>query len=208
VFEQDISLIHPGQTMQVQVGAYPAEHFNGRVAFIATQLDPTTRTLDARVEVDNVKGLLKPCMFATAVIRASVFQAVFGFNTSALVWIGRIAAFGMATQTGGIMLVVLREAIDRAGGIENITSLEQLRHVVVNGAAHRLRPKLLTEGVAIVGLVPMLWATGTGAEIMRPMAAAVLDGLLVSDEVIDLLLPVLFYWVRKRRWKKQQAMKP
>jgi Cu(I)/Ag(I) efflux system membrane protein CusA/SilA len=141
-----------------------------------------------------------------AMAGAVIFQAIFGFNTSALVWIGRIAAFGMATQTGVIMLVYLREAIDQAGGLKNITSLEQLRKVVINGAAHRLRPKLLTEGVAIVGLVPMLWATGTGAEIMRPMAAPVLGGLLVSDEVIDLLLPVLFYWVRKRRWKRAASM--
>ena len=65
-----------------------------------------------------------------------------------------------------------------------------------------LRPKLLTEGVAIVGLVPMLCALGTGAEIMRPMAAPVLGGLLISDEVIDLMIPVLFYWIRKRRWEK------
>ena len=46
----------------------------------------------------------------------------------------------------------------------------------------------------------MLWATGTGAEIMRPMAAPVLGGLLISDEVIDLMIPVLFYWIRRRRW--------
>ena len=71
---------------------------------------------------------------------------------------------------------------------------------------HRLRPKLLTEGVAIVGLVPMLWATGTGSEIMRPMAAPVLGGLLISDEVIDLMIPVLFYWIRRRRWQKRLAM--
>ena len=73
---------------------------------------------------------------------------------------------------------------------------------MIDGAVHRLRPKLLTEGVAIIGLVPMLWATGTGAEIMRPMAAPVLGGLLISDEVIDLMIPVLFYWIRKRRWRQ------
>ena len=67
---------------------------------------------------------------------------------------------------------------------------------------HRLRPKLLTEGVAIVGLVPMLWAIGTGSEIMRPMAAPVLGGLLISDEVIDLMIPVVFYWIRRSRWLK------
>ena len=66
----------------------------------------------------------------------------------------------------------------------------------MDGAVHRLRPKLLTEGTTILGLAPILWATGVGAEVIRPMAAPVLGGLLVADEVIDLLLPVLFYRVR------------
>jgi Cu(I)/Ag(I) efflux system membrane protein CusA/SilA len=92
--------------------------------------------------------------------------------------------------------------MDRRGGLDDIPSLEELRRAVIEGAVHRLRPKLLTEGVAIIGLVPMLWATGTGAEIMRPMAAPVLGGLLISDEVIDLLIPVLFYRIRRRRWLK------
>ncbi len=133
---------------------------------------------------------------------AIMFQAVFGFNRSVVVSIGYISAFGMATETGVIMLVYLREALDRRGGLAGIKSLEELRTAVITGAVHRLRPKLLTEGVAIIGLVPMLWATGTGAEIMRPMAAPVLGGLLISDEVIDLMIPVLFYWIRRRRWMK------
>ncbi|MGE5609521.1 MAG: efflux RND transporter permease subunit [Bacillota bacterium] len=139
---------------------------------------------------------------------AVMFQAAFGFNFSVIVSIGYIAAFGMATETGVIMLVYLREAIDRRGGLKAIGSLEELRTAVIEGAVHRLRPKLLTEGVAIVGLVPMLWATGTGAEIMRPMAAPVLGGLLISDEVIDLMIPVLFYTLRKLRWKKMHEEMP
>lgn len=137
-----------------------------------------------------------------ALAGAVMFQALFGFNFSVIVWIGYIAAFGMATETGVIMLVYLRESVEKHGGLEKIDSLEALRQAVIEGAVHRLRPKLLTEGVAIVGLVPMLWATGTGAEIMRPMAAPVLGGLLISDEVIDLMIPVLFYQLRKRRWLK------
>ncbi len=70
---------------------------------------------------------------------------------------------------------------------------------------HRLRPKLLTEGTVVIGLAPMLWASGVGAEIIRPMAAPVLGGILVADEVIDLFLPVLFYWVRRRRWNRLHA---
>jgi Cu(I)/Ag(I) efflux system membrane protein CusA/SilA len=143
-----------------------------------------------------------------ALAGAVMFQAIFGFNFSVIVSIGYVAAFGMATETGVIMLVYLREAIDRKGGLDAIKSLDELREAVIKGAVHRLRPKLLTEGVAIVGLVPMLWATGTGAEIMRPMAAPVLGGLLISDEVIDLMLPVLFYWIRRRRWLKLRQTAP
>jgi Cu(I)/Ag(I) efflux system membrane protein CusA/SilA len=137
-----------------------------------------------------------------ALAGAVMFQALFGFNFSVIVSIGYVAAFGMATQTGVIMLVYLRDSIHRRGGLENIGSLDELRRAVIEGAVHRLRPKLLTEGVAIIGLVPMLWATGTGAEIMRPMAAPVLGGLLISDEVIDIMIPVLFYWTRRRRWRR------
>lgn len=134
-----------------------------------------------------------------------MFQALFGFHFSIVVAIGYIAGLGMATETGVIMLVYLHDAIDKLGGLENIKSLEELKQAVIHGAVHRLRPKLLTEGTAVVGLVPMLWAAGTGAEIMRPMAAPVLGGLLISDEVIDLMIPVLFYQIRKRRWLKLHA---
>lgn len=137
-----------------------------------------------------------------------MFQALFGFNFSIVVSIGYVAAFGMATETGVIMLVYLREAIDKRGGLAAIRSIEELRSAVMDGAVHRMRPKLLTEGTAILGLVPMLWATGTGAEIMRPMAAPVLGGLLIADEVIDVMIPVLFYWIRRRRWQKLHQQTP
>jgi copper/silver efflux system protein len=123
---------------------------------------------------------------------------------SVAVWVGYIAAFGMATETGIIMLVYLREAIDKRGGLENIKSLEELRQAVIEGAVHRLRPKLLTEGVAIVALAPMLFATGVGGEIISAMALPVLGGLLIADEVVDIFLPVRFYWVRRARWLKLQ----
>ncbi|MCL6505264.1 MAG: efflux RND transporter permease subunit, partial [Pirellulales bacterium] len=137
-----------------------------------------------------------------------VFVYLFGFNFSVAVWVGMIACFGLATETGVVMLVYLREAVANRGGLENIGSLAELRQAVLEGAAHRLRPKLLTEGTTIIGLAPMLWAMGTGAEIMRPMAAPVIGGILVADEVIDLLLPVLFYLVRARRWQRLKALAP
>lgn len=131
-----------------------------------------------------------------------IFQRLFGYNFSVAVWVGYIACFGMATETGIIMLVYLRDAIAERGGLAGIASLEALEEAVMSGAIHRLRPKLLTEGTAILGLAPMLWASGTGAEVIAPMAAPVLGGLLIADEVIDIFLPVLFYHVEARRWRK------
>jgi Cu(I)/Ag(I) efflux system membrane protein CusA/SilA len=120
------------------------------------------------------------------------------------VWVGYIAAFGMATETGIIMLVYLREAIDKRGGLKKIQSLEELRQAVIEGAVHRLRPKLLTEGVAIVAIAPMLFSTGVGSEIISAMALPVLGGLLIADEVVDVFLPVRFYWTRRARWLKMR----
>src|SRR5262245_2043036 len=113
----------------------------------------------------------------------------------------------MATSTGIIMLVYLREAVAKAGGLENM-DLRELRAAVLQGAVHRLRPKLLTEGTVVLGLAPMLWSTGVASEIIRPMAAPVLGGILVADEVIDLFLPILFYWVRRRRWARIHRERP
>jgi copper/silver efflux system protein len=125
-------------------------------------------------------------------------QWLFGYPFTVTVWVGYIACFGMATSTGIIMLVYLRLAVAQAGGMEKLTPAT-LREAVLNGAAHRLRPKLLTEATTLLSLAPLLLATGTGSEVLRPMVVPVLGGLLIADEVIDLLLPVLFYRARLRR---------
>jgi len=128
-------------------------------------------------------------------------QWLFGYKFSVTVWVGYIACFGMATATGIIMLVYLREALARAGGLERLT-LDELRRAVMDGAVHRLRPKLLTECTMVLGLAPLLWTGGVGAEVIKPMVVPVLGGILIADEVIDLFLPVLFYWERRRRWRR------
>ncbi len=137
-----------------------------------------------------------------ALAGGAIFQWLFGFNFSVAVWVGYIACFGMAVETGVVMLVYLREAIEERGGLARITPIADLREAILEGAVHRLRPKLLTESAAILSIAPMLWATGVGAEVIRPMAAPVLGGLLVADEVIDVFLPVLYFAVQKARWSK------
>ena len=95
-----------------------------------------------------------------ALAGGAIFQWLFGFNFSVAVRVGYIACFGMAVETGVVMLVYLREAIDERGGLERIGSIAELRQAILEGAVHRLRPKLLTEGAAIISIAPMLWATG------------------------------------------------
>jgi Cu(I)/Ag(I) efflux system membrane protein CusA/SilA len=150
---------------------------------------------------DLADALLMLAAVPGAIAGGVFFQWLFGYKFSVTVWVGYIACFGMATSTGIIMLVYLREAVAKAGGLTKMT-LDQLHQAVMNGAVHRLRPKLLTEATIVIGLGPMLWATGVGADVIKPMAAPVLGGILIADEVIDLLLPVLFYWVRRWRWER------
>ncbi|HEX7446350.1 MAG TPA: efflux RND transporter permease subunit, partial [Pirellulales bacterium] len=156
---------------------------------------------------DLADALLMLLAVPGAIAGGVIFQWLLGYDFSVTVLVGYIACFGMATSTGIIMLVYLREAVARRGGLEQM-SLPELRQAVIEGAVHRLRPKLLTEGTTILGLAPMLWASGVGAEVIKPMAAPVLGGILVADEVIDLLLPVLFYWVRRLRWRRIHATQP
>jgi Cu(I)/Ag(I) efflux system membrane protein CusA/SilA len=150
---------------------------------------------------DAGDGLLILLAVPGALAGGLIAQGLVGAKFSVTVWVGYVACFGMATATGVIMLVYLRDAVARAGGLENVTA-EQLRQAVLTGAVHRLRPKLLTEGTTVLGLAPLLWATGPGSEVLRPMVLPVLGGLLVADEVIDLFLPVLFYRLRLRRWRR------
>jgi Cu(I)/Ag(I) efflux system membrane protein CusA/SilA len=156
------------------------------------------------------KSWIDALLLMTSVLGAlaggAIFQWLFGFKFSVAVQVGYIACFGMAVETGVVMLVYLREAITERGGLAGIGTIAELRRAILEGAIHRLRPKLLTEGAAIIAIAPMLWASGVGSEVIRPMAAPVLGGLLIADEVIDVFLPVLYFAVQKRRWAKVHGL--
>lgn len=143
--------------------------------------------------------LAVPCALAGGVL----CQWLLGYPFSIAVGVGYIACFGMAAATSMVMLVYLREAEAQGGGLQQM-SLAQLRASVIGGAVYRLRPKLLTETATILSLAPMLWSIGAGADVIRPMAAPVLGGLLIADEVVDLLLPVTFFAIRRYRWQRLQ----
>ncbi len=136
-----------------------------------------------------------------ALAGGAMCQWLLGVPFSVAVGVGYITCFGMAAATSMIMLVYLRESVASAGDFSSLSAAD-LRGAVINGAVQRLRPKLLTEATMIFSLAPMLWSDGAGADVIRPMAAPVLGGILVADEVVDLLIPILFYRVRKQRQKK------
>ncbi|MCY2981650.1 MAG: efflux RND transporter permease subunit [Planctomycetota bacterium] len=150
---------------------------------------------------DFTDAMLMLLSIPGALAGATLCQWLMGFPFSLAVCVGYIACFGMAAATSMVMLVYLRQALADAGSFEAL-SLTELKTTVIDGAVHRLRPKLLTETTMILGLVPIMWSTGIGADVIRPMAAPVLGGILIADEVVDLLIPVLFYKVRQRRWSQ------
>ena len=122
-----------------------------------------------------------------------------GYNFSVAVWVGFIALFGTAVQTGVVMVIYLEEAVERKrqalGGTLTRTGL---RDAVMEGALLRLRPKVMTVSTVIAGLLPIMWSTRTGAEVMKPLATPVLGGMVSSLLHVLVVTPVIFFWIRER----------
>jgi Cu(I)/Ag(I) efflux system membrane protein CusA/SilA len=131
-------------------------------------------------------------------------QWILGYPFSVAVWIGYIALFGTAIQTGVVMVVYLEEAVKSrlAARGENF-SLEDLRSAVIDGAMLRLRPKVMTVATVVASLLPIMWSSQAGAEVMKPIATPVIGGMLSSLLHILVVTPVIFYWIRKREWARR-----
>jgi Cu(I)/Ag(I) efflux system membrane protein CusA/SilA len=122
-----------------------------------------------------------------------------GFNFSVAVWVGYIALFGTAIQTGVVMVVYLDEAVaKRRATLGTAFARSDLVAAVKEGARLRLRPKVMTVATTIAGLIPIFWSTRTGTEVMRPLAAPVVGGMLSSLVHILVVTPVIFAWLRER----------
>jgi copper/silver efflux system protein len=134
-----------------------------------------------------------------ALTGGALLQYLLGYNFSVAVWIGYIALFGTAIQTGVVMVVYLEEALkkkqDEKGPAFN---LQDLRSAVLEGAMLRLRPKVMTVSTVIASLLPIMWSTRTGAEVMKPLATPVIGGMLSSLLHVLIVTPVIFYWLRRR----------
>ncbi len=130
-----------------------------------------------------------------------ILQWVLGYNFSVAVWIGYIALYGVAVETGVVMVIYLHEALDRRlakGAVTREDVLEATRE----GSVLRLRPKLMTVCAATLSLVPIFWSTGTGSEVMRPIAAPIVGGMITSTIHVLLVTPVIFFLMKERARRK------
>jgi copper/silver efflux system protein len=121
-----------------------------------------------------------------------------GYNFSVAVWVGFIALFGTAVQTGVVMVIYLEEAVARRIATDGRLTREGLHAAVIEGALLRLRPKVMTVATVVAGLLPLMWSTRTGAEFMKPLAAPVLGGMVSSLLHVLVVTPVVFTWLRER----------
>jgi Cu(I)/Ag(I) efflux system membrane protein CusA/SilA len=125
-----------------------------------------------------------------------------GYNFSVAVWVGYIALFGIAVETGVVMVVYLHEALDR----RLLTSAEltprDIHDATIEGAVHRLRPKLMTVAAVLAGLIPILRESGVGSDVMKPIAAPIVGGMITSTIHVLILVPVFFVLMKSRALRR------
>ncbi|MFP5230834.1 MAG: efflux RND transporter permease subunit [Acidobacteriota bacterium] len=152
--------------------------------------------------------LIFPTLYAMS--GGLLLQWILGYNFSVAVWVGYIALFGIAVETGVVMVVYLHEALEnrRARG----TPLQEadIEEATIEGAVQRLRPKLMTVTAVVLSLAPILWETGIGSDVMKPIAAPIVGGMITSTIHVLILVPVFFLLMKRRqlRSSEQEAVVP
>jgi Cu(I)/Ag(I) efflux system membrane protein CusA/SilA len=141
-----------------------------------------------------------------ALIGGAYMVYFYGVNLSVAVAVGFIALFGIAVETGVVMVIYLNDAMNQLvklrGNSSETISHEELKEFVIAGAAKRLRPKLMTVSVALFGLVPVLWATGVGSDVMQPIVLPMIGGVLTSSTHILLVTPLIFLMTKEYELRK------
>jgi copper/silver efflux system protein len=131
-----------------------------------------------------------------------ILQWWLGYNFSVAVWVGYIALFGIAVETGVVMVVYLHESLDKrlASGVP--LKHEDIEAATVAGAVQRLRPKLMTVAAVLASLIPILWETGIGSDVMKPIAAPIVGGMITSTIHVLILVPVFFAFMKERALRR------
>ena len=141
--------------------------------------------------------------------------SMLGYNLSVAVWVGFIALYGVAVQTGVVMVVYLHQALDRRlvessrmqGDHGDGIPRNEVHDATVEGALGRLRPKLMTVATSMMALVPIMFATGVGSDVMKPLVAPMIGGLMTSAVHVLIVTPVLFIIIKERALKKGTLQK-
>jgi copper/silver efflux system protein len=129
------------------------------------------------------------------------------YNFSVAVWVGFIALYGIAVETGVVMVVYLHEALDKRirahnKGEADAVTKKDIFEATVEGSVLRLRPKLMTVGTSLAGLIPVMWAVGAGSDVMKPLTAPMIGGLLTSAVHVLIVTPILFAYMKERALAK------
>src|SRR5579859_7740346 len=131
-----------------------------------------------------------------------LLQWILGYNFSVAVWVGYIALFGIAVETGVVMVVYLHEALERHIASSAQLTNQAIEEAAIEGAVRRLRPKLMTVTAVLASLVPILWETGVGSDVMKPIAAPIVGGMITSTIHVLILVPVFFVMIKERSLRR------
>jgi len=155
---------------------------------------------------DSLKEALHVMLAVPFALTGGIFLLkILGYNFSVAVWVGFIALFGTAVQTGVVMVIYLEEAVARKKAAMGELTVQGLHEAVMEGALLRLRPKVMTVSTVIAGLLPLMWSSRTGAEIMKPLATPVLGGMVSSLLHVLIVTPVIFTWLREWEIRRKRV---
>lgn len=144
--------------------------------------------------------LIFPTLYAMS--GGLLLQWSLGYNFSVAVWVGYIALFGIAVETGVVMVVYLHEAIQHRLAEGKPLTDTDLEEATIDGAVQRLRPKLMTVTAVILSLAPILWESGIGSDVMKPIAAPIVGGMITSTIHVLILVPVFFLLIKRRALRR------
>jgi copper/silver efflux system protein len=134
-----------------------------------------------------------------------ILQWLLGYNFSVAVWVGYIALFGIAVETGMVMVVYLHAALDQRLASGRELTNKDIQEAAIEGAVQRLRPKLMTVFAVLASLAPILWESGIGSDVMKPIAAPIVGGMITSTVHVLILVPVFFVMMKERMLQRNSV---
>jgi copper/silver efflux system protein len=146
--------------------------------------------------VSEALVLIFPTIYAMS--GGLLLQWLLKYNFSVAVAVGYIALFGIAVETGVVMVVYLHESLERRLHAGKPLTNADVEEAAIEGAVHRLRPKLMTVCAVLASLVPILWESGIGSDVMKPIAAPIVGGMITSTIHVLILVPVFFVMMKER----------